>query len=173
MGIYPNPPHAQMTNPMFMELDIQPLNPKTIVLYADHKQAPGDSGLDLFMPDEVVLSAHSFGCKVPLGIKCRAHMQHVTKKAKRWPIGFDVHVRSSTGARTTLRLANGTGIIDETYRGELCLLLDNHGDTAFTIEAGSRLSQIVAPSRCPIKMALVSALDATVRGEGGIGSTGK
>lgn len=161
------------TAPMYMKLDMLPLNPETIALYNDHKQQAGDAGLDLFMPNDVTLSPNSLGNRIGLGIKCRAHMLHRTKPMKHWPTGYIVYLRSSTGLRTPFRLSNHAGIIDENYRGELCLLLDNHSDCQATIKAGTRLAQICAPNLGRIQLEIVSELDDTARGEGGLGSSGQ
>ena len=64
------------------------------------------------------------------------------------------------------------GTIDADYRGEVKVLLINHGDTAFTINRGERIAQmVIAPITQP-EFEAVTELSETVRGEGGFGSTG-
>ena len=88
--------------------------------------------------------------------------------------------RSSTGAKTDLRLSNSVGIIDSGYRGELCALLDNVNSDADNNEQNNlkrfqRNFQIVSFTGYPIHVTLVNKeedLGGTERGEGGFGSTG-
>jgi dUTP pyrophosphatase len=70
-------------------------------------------------------------------------------------------------------MANGRGIIDKTYRGQLMAPLVSVGQTKKTIEAGTRLFQILAPDLGHIaRVVYVDSLPETTRGEGGFGSTG-
>lgn len=85
----------------------------------------------------------------------------------------EVHLRSSTGAKTKLRLANGTGIIDSDYRGELLLLVENVGKYEAAISAGQRIAQLILIKDTPFEVVVVDTLTETKRGSGGIGSTGK
>ena len=131
-----------------------------------------DAGFDLFCPIEMKYKCGK-PSKYPLGIKCSAEM--ITSMKERIPCGFMMFPRSSI-SKTSLRLANGTGIIDSGYRGELMGAFDCfYGD--YTVEVGHRLLQIVAPGMIPIKVSIVDSeeelSDITERGEGGFGSTGK
>lgn len=93
---------------------------------------------------------------------------------------FLILPRSSTGAKTPLRLANSVGLIDEGYRGELLICVDNLSDTTFEIPAGTLLFQMCAPDFQPFTSivilnsleALPSPRDGDNRAEGGFGSTG-
>lgn len=85
----------------------------------------------------------------------------------------EIHLRSSIGAKTKFRLANGTGIIDSDYRGELLLLVENVGKYEAAISAGQRIAQLILIKDTPIEVTVVEALSSTKRGVGGIGSTGK
>jgi dUTP pyrophosphatase len=70
-------------------------------------------------------------------------------------------------------MANSRGIIDKTYRGQLMAPLISVGTSQKSIEAGTRLFQILAPDLGHIKEVIyVDSLPETVRGEGGFGSTG-
>ena len=81
--------------------------------------------------------------------------------------GLKVYVRSSTGIKKKLRLANGTGIIDTAqYRGELLLALNNFGTKAVKIFDKDRVAQGEV-----VPVLNVKSLSDTERGEGGIGST--
>lgn len=93
------------------------------------------------------------------------------------PAGHEGQVRPRSGlaARHGITLLNTPGTIDEDYRGEVKVLLINHGHDEFTIEHGDRIAQlIVAPvTRVTVEpVADANALGDTPRGRGGFGSTG-
>lgn len=91
------------------------------------------------------------------------------------PVGYrvEIYLRSGVGAKTKLRLANGVGQIDSSYRGEIGLIIDNIGDTPYTIEKGERICQMMIEPVYHIGFNKVETLNSTERGEGGFGSTGK
>lgn len=84
-----------------------------------------------------------------------------------------IFLRSSIGAETKLRLANGTGIIDSDYRGEILLLIENIGQFTEYIQAGQRIAQLILESNTPLSIEIVETLSETERGSAGFGSTGK
>ena len=83
-----------------------------------------------------------------------------------------IFARSSLGTKRGLAPANKVGVIDSDYRGEVRVVLHNHGKVAQTIENGERIAQIAFVPYYSADFAVVEELDATVRGEGGFGSTG-
>lgn len=84
-----------------------------------------------------------------------------------------VFARSSMGAKRGLAPANKVGVIDSDYRGEIRVVLHNHGKVAQRIEPGDRIAQfLIVPVLNPIYEE-VAALSDTERGSGGFGSTGK
>ncbi|MGB3472840.1 MAG: dUTP diphosphatase [Erythrobacter sp.] len=90
------------------------------------------------------------------------------------PHGFEIQVRPRSGLafKHGITVPNTPGTIDSDYRGELKVLLINHGSDAFTIARGDRVAQLVL---APVVQAVwdeVEELDDTERGEGGFGSTG-
>lgn len=90
------------------------------------------------------------------------------------PEGYEGQVRARSGLawRHGVTTLNSPGTIDPDYRGELKVLLINHGDAPFAVERGDRIAQLVI---CPVAYAdlhQVEALAPTERGEGGYGSTG-
>jgi len=90
------------------------------------------------------------------------------------PAGYEVQIRPRSGLayKHGITCLNTPGTIDADYRGEVKVLLINHGETDFTIHRGERIAQmIVAPITQP-KFELVTELSETARGEGGFGSTG-
>lgn len=83
----------------------------------------------------------------------------------------EVFSRSSLGAKYGVTLANSVGLIDMDYRGEIIVTLINLGSDDFEILAGDRIAQLVP--RVDDGVELVESLDATSRGAGGFGSTGR
>lgn len=93
------------------------------------------------------------------------------------PSGHEAQVRPRSGLarRHGLTVLNAPGTIDEDYRGEVQVLLVNHGREPVTIEDGERIAQLVIAPVARVRVEEVpsaDALDATERGEGGFGSTG-
>lgn len=90
------------------------------------------------------------------------------------PPGFEGQVRPRSGLalRSGVTVLNAPGTIDCDFRGEIQVLLVNHGQAPFVVSAGDRIAQLVI---CPVARAElreVDALDTTARGAGGYGSTG-
>ncbi|WP_437682470.1 dUTP diphosphatase [Sorangium sp. So ce131] len=90
------------------------------------------------------------------------------------PDGYEGQVRPRSGLALHhgVTVLNAPGTIDPDYRGELKVLLINHGAAPFTVRRGDRIAQLVL---CPVAIAevvLVSSLAPTARGAGGYGSTG-
>lgn len=91
------------------------------------------------------------------------------------PEGFVglVFARSSMGAKRNLAPANKVGVIDSDYRGEIRVVLHNHGDTEQTVCPGERIAQLVIVPYLKAEFNEVSFLSDTERGDGGFGSTGR
>jgi dUTP pyrophosphatase len=93
------------------------------------------------------------------------------------PVGYEGQVRPRSGLalRHGVTVLNAPGTIDADYRGEIQVLLVNHGGDAFRVGPGDRVAQLVI---CPVATATlvevesIGALDVTARGAGGYGSTG-
>ena len=90
------------------------------------------------------------------------------------PAGFEVQVRPRSGlaAKNGVTVLNSPGTIDSDYRGEIGVILINHGTEPFTITRGSRIAQMVIASVTQGTLVEADTLDATARGAGGFGSTG-
>lgn len=83
-----------------------------------------------------------------------------------------IYPRSGLSSKYAVSLANCVGVVDSDYRGEICVPLINQGKSAFTVEYGMRIAQlIVSPVIFP-EVEERSCLDETSRGTGGFGSTG-
>jgi dUTP pyrophosphatase len=90
------------------------------------------------------------------------------------PRGTEAQVRPRSGlaAKHGVTVLNSPGTIDADYRGEVCVILINHGDAPFTIRRGDRIAQMVIATVVQARIAQAKALSATKRGAGGFGSTG-
>jgi dUTP pyrophosphatase len=91
------------------------------------------------------------------------------------PPGFEAQVRPRSGLafKHGVTVLNAPGTIDADYRGEVGVLLINHGDAAFTIQRGERVAQMVIAPVTQANLVGVESLSSTARGSGGFGSTGR
>ncbi len=91
------------------------------------------------------------------------------------PPGHEMQVRARSGLalKEGLCVLNAPGTIDSDYRGEVKIILANLGQAPFAITRGMRIAQLVLAPYVRCHWAPVDALDSTVRGEGGFGSTGR
>ena len=90
------------------------------------------------------------------------------------PPGTEAQVRPRSGlaAKHGVTVLNSPGTIDADYRGEVSVILINHGDVAFTIQRGDRIAQLILASVTRPRIVKAAALSETARGAGGFGSTG-
>jgi len=91
------------------------------------------------------------------------------------PEGFEAQVRPRSGlaAKHGVTVLNAPGTIDADYRGEIGVLLINHGQAPFVVGRGERIAQLVVAPVSRVQLVETAALDATSRGAGGFGSTGR
>ncbi len=91
------------------------------------------------------------------------------------PSGFEGQVRPRSGlaAKHGVTVLNSPGTIDADYRGEVSVLLINHGDAPFAIRRGERIAQMVIAPVAQAQLVAVASLSTTDRGSGGYGSTGR
>jgi len=91
------------------------------------------------------------------------------------PPGYEAQVRPRSGlaAKHGVTVLNAPGTVDADYRGEIGVLLINHGDAPFPIRRGERIAQMVIASVTQAELVPAAALNATDRGSGGFGSTGR
>ena len=91
------------------------------------------------------------------------------------PAGFEAQVRPRSGLalKHGVTVLNTPGTIDADYRGEIGVILLNLGAEPFVVNAGERIAQLVVARHEPPALVEVGELDATERGEGGFGHTGK
>lgn len=142
-------------------LKILKLDPN--VLLPEYKTA-GSAGMDLaYFGKEVLVLPIQEVVFVPTGLSLAI------------PLGMEGQIRPRSGFSTKHKIImpNSPGTIDSDYRGEILIPLLNLGRSAFSLEPGTRIAQIVFQRVEILRIEEVSKLDSTHRGEGGFGSTGK
>ena len=89
--------------------------------------------------------------------------------------GYEIQIRPRSGlaAKNNISVLNTPGTIDSDYRGELKIIIYNHGNEDFVIKNGDRIAQIVLVPVFKMEFEETNDLPETIRGEGGFGSTGK
>ncbi|MEY4710250.1 MAG: dUTP diphosphatase [Bacteroidota bacterium] len=90
------------------------------------------------------------------------------------PKGYEAQVRPRSGLalKHGITVLNSPGTIDADYRGEIKVLLINHGQETFEIQNGERIAQMVVAQHAVVQWANTTELNVTERGDGGYGSTG-
>ena len=90
------------------------------------------------------------------------------------PVGYEIQVRPRSGLaiKHGIALVNSPGTIDADYRGEVSIILINHGQERFTINPGDRIAQLIVAPVCHADLIEVTELSETTRGAGGFGHTG-
>ena len=152
-----------------MHIHILPKNDTVKNMYENHGNFhPGDSGLDLFVTEDILIPGASRSNEINLNISCEAFPSGTDMDTN---ISYYLYPRSST-AKTPIRLSNSVGIIDSGYRGNIKAFVDNIDQEEYRIVGGTRLFQICSPNLQPITMNVVNTLSETSRGTGGFGSTG-
>jgi len=91
------------------------------------------------------------------------------------PAGYEAQVRPRSGlaAKHGVTLLNAPGTIDADYRGEVCVVLINHGHEPFIVRRGDRIAQLIVAAVTRVKVQIKHRLDDTMRGDGGFGHTGR
>jgi len=152
-----------------MHLNIKPETDLVRSFYENHSNYhEGDSGLDLFVTEQIVVPRKSISFKINLNISCEAFAD----SSKQSNISYTLVPRSSMGSKTPLRLSNSIGIMDAGYRGNVMAIVDNISEEDFVIEPNTRLFQLCSSTLSPITFEIVNSLSETSRGTGGLGSTG-
>ena len=90
------------------------------------------------------------------------------------PQGYEAQIRPRSGLalKHSITVLNTPGTIDSDYRGEIGIILINHGKTDYIVENGTRIAQMVIAKYEQVELEFVQTLSDTQRGEGGFGSTG-
>ena len=126
----------------------------------------GSAGMDLraAVPEDAPVTLEP-GARalVPTGLKIALEPGHEAQ----------VRPRSGLALKHGLTCLNSPGTIDSDYRGEVGVILINHGQDPFVIRRGERIAQMVIARHAQAALVEVAALDETARGAGGFGSTGR
>ena len=141
-----------------MKLRVRRLSPDAIIPAYAH---PGDAGLDLHAGENVALDP-GVACLVSTGVAIE--LPEATEA--------QVRPRSGLALKHSVTVLNTPGTIDEGYRGEVGVVLINHGATTFHVTRGMRIAQLVVQKRWTVEVVEVDGLTDTTRGTGGFGSTG-
>ena len=124
----------------------------------------GSSGMDLmaFLNEPISITPQTSKL-IPTGISIAI------------PENTEIQIRPRSGlaAKKNISILNTPGTIDSDYRGELKVILYNHGDKEFIVNNGDRIAQMVLVPIIKATFEEVENLPETIRGEGGFGSTGK
>jgi dUTP pyrophosphatase len=123
----------------------------------------GSSGMDIrAWTDEVIILNPGEIRLVPTGISISI------------PEGYEAQIRPRSGLalKHGIGMVNSPGTIDSDYRGEIGIIMINHGSKSFTIRRGDRIAQMVIARVCHAAIRVVDDLDSTVRGDGGFGHSG-
>ena len=132
-------------------------------LYHWKKATDGSSGFDLLaaLQDKVILKPGETKL-IPCGFSLQM------------PFGIEAQVRPRSGIalKHSVTVLNTPGTIDADYRGEICVILINHGKNEFEINPGMRIAQLIFMILPEIELDITHELNETDRGSGGFGSTG-
>ncbi len=122
---------------------------------------PGDAGMDLYSIESVEIPP-SEARLIKTGIQLEL------------PKGTEAQVRPRSGLalNKSITVLNSPGTIDEGYRGEIGVILINHGKEMFLVEKSMRIAQMVIQTVPQVHVVEVDELSTTARGEGGFGSSG-
>tara|TARA_B110000008_G_scaffold209534_1_gene208338 strand:+ start:294 stop:731 length:438 start_codon:yes stop_codon:yes gene_type:complete len=124
----------------------------------------GASGMDLmaFIKQPIKLAPNN-SCLIPTGISVAFSEDYE----------IQIRPRSGLAAKNNITILNTPGTIDSDYRGELKIILFNHGNKEFIINNKDRVAQMVLTPVLKMELEETNDLSNTLRGEGGFGSTGK
>ena len=124
----------------------------------------GASGMDLmaFIKKPIVLAPKS-SCLVPTGLSVAFSNEYE----------IQIRPRSGLAVKNNISVLNTPGTIDSDYRGEIKIILFNHGNKKFIVKNNDRVAQMVLAPILKVDFEEVEILPETLRGSGGFGSTGK
>ena len=113
--------------------------------------------------------------KSPINIKPKKSSLIPTGLSVAFSENYEIQIRPRSGlaAKKNISVLNTPGTIDSDYRGEIKVIIYNHGNNDFVINNGDRIAQMVLSPIIRMELEEVKDLPKTIRGEGGFGSTGK
>ena len=124
----------------------------------------GASGMDLmaFIKSSITIKPKT-SCLIPTGISIAFSKDYEVQ----------IRPRSGLAIKNNISVLNTPGTIDSDYRGEIKVIIFNHGNNDFLINNGDRIAQMILTPVVKMELEEASNLPETIRGEGGFGSTGK
>ena len=113
--------------------------------------------------------------KNPINIKPKKSSLIPTGLSVAFSENYEIQIRPRSGlaAKKNISILNTPGTIDSDYRGEIKVIIFNHGDADFEVNNGDRIAQMILTPVIKMKLEETDKLPETIRGEGGFGSTGK
>ena len=111
----------------------------------------------------------------PINIKPKTSSLIPTGLSVAFSKNYEIQIRPRSGlaAKNNISVLNAPGTIDSDYRGEIKVILYNHGNNDFAINNGDRIAQMILAPVVKIELEETNNLPETIRGKGGFGSTGK
>ena len=111
----------------------------------------------------------------PINIKPKTSSLIPTGLSVSFSKDYEIQIRPRSGlaAKNNISVLNAPGTIDSDYRGEIKVILYNHGNNDFAINNGDRIAQMILAPVVKIELEETNSLPETIRGKGGFGSTGK
>lgn len=142
-----------------MVLGFKRIHPDAVLPAYAH---PSDAGMDVRSVEDVM---------IPVGGRALVH----TGLVMMLPPMYEAQVRPRSGLalKSGVTVLNTPGTIDSGYRGEVCVILANFGETGFQVKKGDKIAQIVIAPVTQPEIVETDEVDETDRGVGGFGSTGK
>ena len=142
-----------------MDLRLRKLHPDAIIPQYQHD---GDAGMDLHAIEAVAIAPHTTALiKTGLAVEIPSTTE------------LQIRPRSGLALKHSITVLNSPGTIDSNYRGELGIILINHGTETFHITPGMRIAQMVMANIVQARIVEVTELSNTTRSSGGFGSTGR
>ena len=113
--------------------------------------------------------------KQPINVKPKSSSLIPTGLSVAFSNDYEIQIRPRSGlaAKKNISVLNTPGTIDSDYRGEIKVIIYNHGNTDFIVNNGDRIAQMVLSPVIKMELNETSDLPETIRGKGGFGSTGK
>tara|TARA_B100001094_G_C17827403_1_gene621545 strand:+ start:135 stop:572 length:438 start_codon:yes stop_codon:yes gene_type:complete len=127
-------------------------------------KSSGASGMDLmaFIKSSITIKPKT-SCLIPTGLSMAFSQDYE----------IQIRPRSGLAAKNNISVLNTPGTIDSDYRGEIKVIIYNHGDKDFVINNNDRIAQMILTPVIKMELQETDELPESIRGEGGFGSTGK
>ena len=127
-------------------------------------KTPGASGMDLMalIKSSITIQPKT-SCLIPTGLSVAFSEDYE----------IQIRPRSGLAAKSNISVLNTPGTIDSDYRGEIKVIIYNHGNKDFLVNNGDRIAQMILTPVVKMELEEANDLPETIRGEGGFGSTGK